>query len=174
MDKVIKRVSRSVGAVAALSALLAVSAAVAAPAGKLPKEGAWFYDSTGSMSQRDALFLAYVNVSAVPGKSFIYHLAVTVIGPCKGKDGRIGRDNFVGGATDTGRSIKIPIKPDGRFSATFKLIGDTGGPGTGTVKGVFNGIRVSGTVTAHMHDPNYGDCKGTGRFVRAKGTPIFG
>ena len=40
------------------------------------------------------------------------------------------------------------------------------------VEGAFDGKLVSGTVTVHNPHTAYGDCKGTGKFIRAKGVRI--
>jgi hypothetical protein len=31
---------------------------------------------------------------------------------------------------------------------------------------------MSGTVTLHMHDPAWGDCRGTAKFVRINGVRV--
>jgi|GEM_PF-6923569 len=154
-------------AVSALATLLVASAALA---GKLPAKGIWFYDNTPTMKTTAGYveFKAYLRV--ITGKSSIYSFdAVVIGGTCTMKNGRTVPDSLVGGSVV---KTLIPVKPNGSFSATRTAVGDTGGKGTLIVKGVVNGIYVTGTVTAHMHDPNWGDCKGTGKFVRAKGTQI--
>lgn len=154
-------------AVSALAALLAVAAAVA---GKLPKAGDWDYEGNGG-PQGNATLSAWLHV--IPGKSSIYSLTTIIIGgTCKMKDGRIVRDHPVGASTAATLKVVIPVKADGSFSGTRNAVGDTGGKGTVRVKGVFNGVHVSGTVTAHMHDPVWGQCQGTGKFVRVKGTKV--
>jgi hypothetical protein len=154
----------------ALAVLIALTAASAALAGKLPGDGDWSYDSASNMKSAPGyvVFKAYLRVDA--GKASVYSLSAIVLGgTCKMKNGTIVKDSLVGG--DVVRT-QIAVKPDGSFVGTRTARGDTGGKGSLTVRGVFTGARVSGTVTAHMHDPNWGDCRGTGKFVRAKGVRI--
>jgi hypothetical protein len=153
-----------------VSALVALPIASAASVGKLPAEGVWLYDTSSNMKSAAGyvVFKAYLRVEA--GKTSVYSFdAVVLGGVCKMKSGKIVRDSLVGGSVVR---THIPVRADGSFSGTRTAVGDTGGKGTLTVKGVFTGARVSGTVTAHMHDPNWGDCKGTGKVVRAKGMRI--
>jgi hypothetical protein len=158
-----------------LCAALAVSAVPAlvpssALAGKLPKQGIWFYDSTPTMKVTAGYveFRAYLRVGT--GKSSIYSFdAVVIGGTCKMTNGRSVPDSLVGGNV---LKTLVPVKPDGSFSAMRSAVGDTGGKGTLIVRGVITGAHVTGSVTAHMHDPNWGDCRGTGKFVLAKGNQI--
>lgn len=150
--------------------LTAVRPTTAAPANKLPGEGIWSYDHGPTMpaTGKYATFQAYLRVS--PGKSNIYSFSVVVIGgTCKQKDGQTITGELVGGSA---AKTLIPVKPDGSFSATRNAVGDeTGSKGTVRFKGVFNGIHVNGTITAHMHYPALGDCQGTGKF-QSKGVRI--
>jgi hypothetical protein len=155
-------------AVSLLGALLVTSVAVA---GKLPGQGDWLYDSAPTMKSTAGyvVFKAYLRVGDA-GKASVYSFdAVVLGGTCTMKNGKIVHDSLVGGNVV---KTQIPVRAGGSFAGTRTAVGDTGGKGTLTVKGVFTGTRVSGTVTAHMHDPNWGDCKGTGKFVRATGVRI--
>lgn len=162
--------ARGLYAALAVSALAALFVASATLAGKLPAEGIWLYDNTPSMKTTAGYveFQAYLRV--ISGKSTIYSFTAVVIGgTCKQKNGKTVPDSLVGGQV---LKTLIPVKPNGNFSATRTAVGDTGGKGTLIVKAVVNGTSMTGTVTAHMHDPVWGDCKGAGKFVRAKGTQI--
>jgi hypothetical protein len=152
--------------------LTAVRPTAAAPANRnLPAEGIWSYDNIATVksAEGNAIFNAYLRV--IPGKSNIYSLKGAVLGgTCKRKD---GRTLPAGGIAYSAVRTLISVKPDGSFSATRNALGDAAGAkGTVTVKGVFDGTHVSGTITAHMHNLVYGDCKGTGKFFRAKGVQI--
>jgi hypothetical protein len=163
-------VARTTKAVLAVSALVALLATSTALAGKLPGTGDWLYDSTSTMKSAAGyvVFKAYVHVDG--GKASVYSFdAIVLGGTCKMKNGKIVRDSLVGGSVVR---TQIAVRPDGSFSGTRTALGDSGGKGTLTVKGVITGARITGTVTAHMHDPNWGDCRGTGKFVRAKGVRI--
>ncbi len=150
--------------------LTAVRPAGAAPsAGKLPAAGDWRYDQvpTANTAGKYAVFDTYLRVT--PGKSSVYSFSVIVIGGTCKKAGRTRTGSLVGGSS--ARTL-IPVEPDGSFSGTRSAVGDeAGSKGTVRFKGVFNGIRVSGTVTAHMHYPVFGDCQGTAKF-RGKGVRI--
>jgi hypothetical protein len=151
--------------------LTAVRPPAAASASKLPAEGIWSYDNTATVkpTEGNAVFRAYLRV--IPGKSNIYSLSGAVLGgTCKRKD---GRTLPAGGMAYSAVRTIIPVKPNGSFSATRNALGDAAGvKGTVTVKGVFAGTHVSGTITAHLLNPVYGDCKATGKFFRAKGVQI--
>jgi hypothetical protein len=150
--------------------LTAVHPAAAAPSNsKLPAAGDWRYDQvpTSNTTGKYAVFDTYLHV--IPGKSSVYSFSVIVIGGTCKKNGRTRTGSLVGGSS--ARTL-IPVKPDGSFSGTRSAVGDeAGSKGTVRFKGVFNGIRVSGTVTAHMHYPVWGDCLGTAKF-RGKGVRI--
>jgi hypothetical protein len=159
--------TKAVLAVSALVTLLATSAALA---GKPPGPGDWLYDSTPTMKSVAgyAVFKAYLRVDG--GKASVYSLDAIVLGGiCKMKNGKLVPGSLVGGSVVR---TQVAVKADGTFSGTRTALGDSGGKGTLTVKGVFTGARLTGTVTAHMHDPNWGDCRGTGKFVRVKGVRI--
>jgi hypothetical protein len=146
--------------------------ATAAFAGALPAQGVWSYDNTPTLKSAagNAMFRGLLRVDSTGGS--VYSVAVIVIGgTCKMKDGRTIHDSPVGGSAATLR-VAIPVKANGSFSGTRNVVGDTGGKGTLLLKGVFAGIHASGTATLHMHDPVWGDCRGSGRFVRAKGTQV--
>ncbi len=150
--------------------LTAIRPPAPVPPNKLPAPGIWRYDqvpSTKFSTGKYAVFQALLRVD--PGKYSVYSFSVVVIGGTCKKGGKIFTDSLVGGSS---ASTLIPVKPDGSFSGTRNAVGDeTGSKGTVRFKGVFNGIRVSGTVTAHMHYPVLGDCQGTAKFV-AKGVRI--
>jgi hypothetical protein len=167
MDKGVKR---TLCAAFAVSALAGVLAATAASAGRLPADGTWVYNNGDNVRPADgnAIFRAYLSVIA--GKSSITSLDGIVFG---GKCKKRGRTRSAGAIAYSAIPTLISVKPDGSFSAIRKARGDaTGVKGTVRVKGVFTGTHVSGTVTAHLHDPNFGDCKGTGRFSRDKATQV--
>jgi hypothetical protein len=166
----VKPFKRALCAAFAASALSGVLVASAASAGKLPADGIWVYNNGDNVRPTDgnAIFRAYLTVAA--GKSNITSLDGIVFG---GKCKKRGRTRPAGSIAYSAIPTLISVKPDGSFSATRKARGDaTGVKGTVKVKGVFNGNRVSGTVTAHMHDPNFGDCTGTGRFSRDQATQV--
>jgi len=151
--------------------LTAVRPPAAAPSSsKLPATGDWFYDevpTSNATGKYASAFQAYLHA----GKSSVYSFSVIIFGATCKKGGRIVTDTLVGGDSAS-IPIPIPVKPDGSFSGTRNAVGDeTGSKGTVRLKGVFNGIHVSGTVTAHMHFPVEGDCQGTAKFV-AKGVRI--
>jgi hypothetical protein len=149
--------------------LTAVRPPAAASASKLPAAGVWRYDQvpTTNATGKYAVFDAYLRTG--PGNSTVYSFSVIIIGGTCKRGGRIFTDSLVGGSS---ASTLIPVKPDGSFSGTRNAVGDeTGSKGIVRFKGVFNGIHVSGTVTAHMHYPVLGDCQGTARFV-GKGVRI--
>jgi hypothetical protein len=151
--------------------LTAVRPTAVAPANRnLPAAGVWRYDqvpTTKFSTGKYAVFQALLRVN--PGNDSVYSFSVVVIGGTCKRGGKIFTDSLVGGSST---STLIPVKPDGSFSGTRNAVGDeTGSKGTVRFKGVFNGIRVSGTVTAHMHYPVLGDCQGTAKFV-AKGVRI--
>jgi hypothetical protein len=130
---------------------------------KLPAVGIWSYDHGPNLKATGAyaIFQAYLNVS--PGKYDIYGFSVVAVGGTCKKDGRTDTGQLVGGSVT---HTRIAVKPNGSFSATRNAVGDeTGSKGTVRLKGVFNGVRVSGTATVHMHFPVLGDCQGTGKFV---------
>jgi hypothetical protein len=132
-------------------------------ANKLPAAGIWSYDHgpTLKATGKYAIFQAYLNVS--PGKYDIYGFSVVVVGGTCKKDGRTDSYQLVGGSVT---KTRIAVKPNGSFSATRNAVGDEpGSKGTVRIKGVFDGIHVSGTATAHMHFPVLGDCQGSGKFV---------
>jgi hypothetical protein len=139
--------------------------ASAASAGKLPpQQGAWKYDAPASyrITDRLALFRAYVKVT--PDKPNIYAMDGTVFGGVCTKGGRTVKQPIVWAALHL--RVVVPIKPDGSFAGTRSVVGDaTGTRGTISAKGVFNGTRVTGTVAEHLHDPDWGECTGTGKFV---------
>jgi len=149
--------------------LTAVRPPAAAPsASKLPAAGDWRYDQVPTKATgKYAVFDVYLR--AIPGKSSVYSFSVIIIGGTCKKGGRTFTDSLVGGSS--ARTL-IPVKPDGSFSGTRNAVGDeTGSKGTVRFKGAFDGIHVSGTVTAHMHYPVLGDCQGTAKF-RGKGVRI--
>jgi hypothetical protein len=136
---------------------------------KLPAAGDWRYDQvpTSNTKGEYAVFDTYLHV--IPGKSSVYSFSVIVIGGTCKKGGRTRTGSLVGGSS--ARTL-IPVKSDGSFSGTRSAVGDeAGSKGTVRFKGVFTGVRVSGTVTAHMHYPVWGDCLGTAKF-RGKGVRI--
>ena len=141
----------------------------AVSANKLPPQGDWRYDQvpTTNATGKYAVFDVYLH--AITGKSSVYSFSVIIIGGTCKKGGRIITDSLVGGSS--ARTL-IPVKPGGSFSGTRNAVGDeAGSKGTVRFKGVFDGIHVSGTVTAHMHYPVLGDCQGTAKF-RGKGIRI--
>src|SRR4051794_3925633 len=148
-----------------LAMSLLVSVALA---GKLPGEGVWIYDNGDTVTAKDgrAIFRAYVRVEA-KGTSIFSVDGILFGGKCR----KGGRSNPAGSmAYDLASKPEIRVHPDGSFSATRKAVGDaTGVKGKVKVKGVFNGTRVSGRVTVHLHNPNFGDCRGRGKFAGAKG-----
>ena len=139
-----------------------------AAASKLPAAGDWRYDQVSTRATGTyAVFDVYLH--AIPGKSSVYSFSVIVVGGTCKRGGRTFTGSLVGGSS---ASTKIAVKPDGSFSGTRSAVGDeTGSKGTVRFKGVFDGTRVSGTVTAHMHYPVLGDCQGTNTF-RGKGVRI--
>ena len=148
--------------------LTAVRPPAAPSANKLPAEGDWRYDQVPTKATgKYAVFDVYLR--AIPSKSSVYSFSVIIIGGTCKKGGRTFTDSLVGGSS---ASTLIPVKPDGSFSGTRSAVGDeTASKGTVRFKGVYNGIHVSGTVTAHMHYPVLGDCQGTAKF-RGKGVRI--
>jgi hypothetical protein len=134
-------------------------------AGKLPpQQGTWRYDAPASfrITNQLALFRAYVKV--VPSRPNIYAMDGTVFGGVCTKGGRTVKQPIVWAALHP--RLVIPVKPDGSFAGTRSVVGDaTGTKGTVSVKGVFNGTHVTGTVNEHLHDPNWGECIGTGKFT---------
>ena len=170
----VKTLERSLCAVFAVSVLAGLLVASAALAGRLPASGIWRYDNrpTVKTTNGNAVFQALIVVE--PGKSNIREIAGEVIGAtCKTKDGRTIRDAIAAFHLNGYTRAVISVRPDGSFSATKKSDSDVSRGGTFTVKGVIRGKYVSGTVTAHEpHNAVWGDCKGTGKFVRAKGEQI--
>ena len=148
--------------------LTAVRASAGVSASKLPAEGDWRYDQVSTKAtSKYAVFDVYLH--AIPGKSSVYGFSVIIIGGTCKKGGRTINDSLVGGSS--ARTL-IPVTPGGSFSGTRNAVGDeTGSKGTVRFKGVFDGVHVSGTVTAHMHYPVLGDCQGTAKF-RGKGVQI--
>jgi len=154
---------------------------VASSAGaRLPGASDWNYDvPTGTaISQSDqrngALVSAYVRFSG-DGRGFIYAFDVTIYrGTCK-KGGQVQTDTPIGGTRAGGPDgpghLRIPIRSDGRFSGRANVINDKG---VATIKGqiIDGGARMTGTVTAHVHNSAWGDCTGSGKIVHAKGTRI--
>ena len=170
---------RTAGGVSAIA--LAISMLVASSAGaRLPGASDWNYDvPTGTaISQSDqrngALVSAYVRFSG-DGRGFIYAFDVTIYrGTCK-KGGQVQTDTPIGGTRAGGPDgpghLRIPIRSDGRFSGRANVINDKG---VATIKGqiIDGGARMTGTVTAHVHNSAWGDCTGSGKIVHAKGTRI--
>jgi hypothetical protein len=147
-----------------LVALTVPLAAAGAHAGKLPaQEGDWLYDAPSAFKVTDklALFRAYVHVTSdAPG---IYGMDGTLFGGVCKKNGQARKQPIVWAALHL--RVLVGVKADGSFSGTRSVIGDaTGTKGSVTVKGVFNGKHVTGTVVEHLHDPNWGACSGTGKF----------
>jgi hypothetical protein len=163
---------RRAGRVAlAVSVVLALVAATAALAGRLPAQGTWRYDNTATLKSVEGTAQFRVFVHVLASKANIYSLDGIVIGgTCKGKD---GETHSAGATAFSAVRTLVSVKRDGSFSAARNVVGDaTGVKGTAKVKGVFNGAYVSGTVSVHMRNPIFGDCKATGKFVRAKGERI--
>jgi hypothetical protein len=83
----------------------------------------------------------------------------------------------MGGSTNspfepgTPGSLMIPVRSDGRFSGTAKVINDKG---TATITGRINGTKMTGTVRLHVHSVAWGDCKGGGKMVHLRGYRIVG
>jgi hypothetical protein len=151
--------------------LTAVRPPAAVAPNKLPAPGIWLYDippnSTLPALGTYATVQAYLNVG--PGKYDIYSFAVIVNGGTCKKDGRTDTNQLVSG---TSAKTFIAVKPDGSFSATRNAVSDeSGSKGTVQLKGVFNGVHVSGKATVHMHYPVFGDCRATGKF-QSKGVRI--
>jgi hypothetical protein len=141
--------------------------AAATASGALPAPGVWIYDNheTAGGKPGSAIFRAYVKVGPTPN---IYSIDGILIGGKCRKRGHTQPAGSIGySAVNTRR---IPVAADGKFAATRKAVGDaTGVKGAIKVKGVIDGKRMSGTISVHLHNPVFGDCRGHGRFARAKG-----
>jgi hypothetical protein len=140
-------------------------------AGALPAPGTWEYDNQATVNAKpgNATFRAYVHVA--PPASNIYSVDGILIGGKCRKGGRTSPAGTIGYSAINTK--KIPVGTDGKFAATRKARGDaTGVKGKIRVKGLFSGKRVSGRVTVHLHNPVFGDCRGSGKFKRAKGEEI--
>src|SRR4051812_40923709 len=163
--------ARALCGVLVAAVLAGLIAAAIASAGRVPAPGIWTYDNGDRVTATagHAIFRAFLRVT--PAGSSIFSLDGIVIGGKCRKHGRTSPAGAIGySAVNT---KKIAVHADGSFSATRKAVGDaTGVKGTVKVKGVFNGTRVSGKVTAHLRNPNFGDCRGSGRFSRAKGERV--
>ena len=157
--------------ISAVAALLVTSVAGAG----LPKQGYWIYDiPTGTVFAKSETaptsFSAYVEFRG-DGTGFIYPFSVITNGTCKQKNGHL-RSQIMGGATPSTRdpdapgTLKIPVRPDGRFSGTAKVIDDKG---TATIAGRIIGTKMTGTVSVHVHNVVWGDCKGGGKMVHLRG-----
>ena len=149
--------------------LTAIRPPAAVPPNKLPAPGIWVYDHGSTLPALGAYATvqAYLNVS--PGKYDVYSFAVVVSGGTCKKDGRTETGQLVSGSS---AKTLIAVKPNGSFSATRNAVSDeSGSKGTVQLKGVFNGVHVSGRATVHMHYPVYGDCRATGKFA-SKGVRI--
>ena len=137
-------------------------------AGSLPATGTWLYD-TPSSKAGNTTFQAYVNVE--PAASDIYAFNGILLGGRCRKGGHSRPAGSIG--YSAAKTKKISVGPDGRFAATRRVVGDaTGVKGSVRLKGVVDGSRMSGTVKVHMHNPVFGDCRGKGKFSRAKGELI--
>jgi hypothetical protein len=158
-------------ALSVFAALLAASVAVAG----LPKDGDWIYDvPTGTVFGKSETsptsFSAHVEFTG-DGRGFIYAFSVVTHGTCKQKNGQL-RAQIMGGDTLSSRvpgapgTLRIPVRPDGRFSGTAKVINDKG---TAAVTGRINGTKMTGTVKVHVHSAAWGDCKGAGKMVHLHG-----
>jgi hypothetical protein len=168
-----KRITGLLIAIAAIAALLGASVAGAG----LPKEGDWIYDIPtgtvfGKTETAPTIFSAYVEFSG-DGTGFIYAFSVVTHGTCT-KNGHV-RAQIMGGDTPSSRgpgtpgSLKIPVRPDGRFSGTAKVINDKG---TATVTGRIVGTKMTGSVKVHVRNVTWGDCKGAGKLVHLHGYPV--
>ena len=144
-----------------------------AVAGTPPPDGIWRYDNAPTLSttRGDALFQTLVSFE--PGQRNIRSIqGVVMHGTCKEKDGRTLHDALVDFSVNGYTKGIISVRPDGTFAGTLMSMTDTGTHGTVVVKGAFNAKLVSGTVTVHNPHTAYGDCRGTGKFIRAKGVRI--
>jgi hypothetical protein len=160
-----KHASRVAATVFVLGALLAASTADA----RLPGYSDWVYDT--KVPSGGTVFRAMVEFNG-KGSGFIYSVdAVLVHGRCKTTKGRVFTEMLVGGGNGSypGGPFNIPIKPNGRYSGAKHVINDTG---TMTLKGVFTGTKMSGTVTLHVHNSAWGDCRATGKFAHVQGVRI--
>lgn len=160
----------------AAEALVGLPAASATSSGWLPAEGSWEYDNTKTLKVAPGTveFRGLAYVWAGNRKSGFVEVDGWVNGGmCKSASGRPVRGSVVSFALNGYTKFVVAIKRDGTFSATKHSDRDVSRGATFTLKGVVHGKYVTGTVTAHTpHDAVYGDCKATGKFVRAKGIKI--
>jgi hypothetical protein len=155
----------------AASALACLLGASIAFAGTLPAAGVWIYDNGDTVSAKpgNAIFKAYLRVT--PTGSRIESIDGILIGGKCRKNGRTQDAGTIGYSAV--KKIPIHVNADGTFAATRKAVGDaTGVKGKLRAKGTFTRNRVSGRVTVHLHNPNFGDCRGSGKFSRAKGEQV--
>jgi hypothetical protein len=168
------RITGWLTAISAVAALLVTSVAGAG----LPKQGDWIYDiPTGTVFGKSetapTTFRAYVHFSG-DGTGFIYSFSVITHGTCKQRNGQL-RAQIMGGDTPSSAvpgapgTLKIPVRADGRFSGTAKVINDKG---TATVTGRIIGTKMTGTVRVHVHNVVWGDCKGAGKLVHLHGYKV--
>ena len=154
-----------------LSALSVLLVAAAAFAGTLPAAGTWVYDNSATVKSTPghASITAYVRISDSE-RSVTSFDGIVIGGKCR-KGGHVSPAGTIGFSMKKNKVIEIGTS--GRFSATRKAVGDaTGVKGSVKVKGVIEGTKLSGKVTAHLHNPNFGDCRGSGKFSRAKGEQV--
>jgi hypothetical protein len=160
----------------ALAVSLAAGA-VRAGAG-LPKQGDWIYDVPtgtvfGKTETAPTSFSAYVEFRG-DGTGFIYSFSVITFGSCTQKNGRVTHSSM-GASTPSVRApgapgtLKIPVRRDGRFSGTAKVIDDKG---TAAITGRIIGTKMTGTVRVHVHNSVWGDCKGGGKMVHLHGYKV--
>lgn len=149
-----------------LSVIAGLAGTAVALAGTLPGMGGWYYNhDIGSGRAGRAEMQLSLNVRS-DGASVGGIQAVIIGGKCR-KHGRTRRAGLVSVSESAG-TPPIPVKPDASFSATFRVdnLNDSVGHGTASIKGVFHGTRVSGTIKVmRLHDAIFGTCKGTGRFT---------
>lgn len=162
-------------AVRAVLVALAVATTCAGPvalAGSLPGAGVWFFDNTANVNTADghAIFRAYLRIDPARPTT-LYSFDATVFGAKCKKNGRTLVQPIA--LASKANKANVTVRPDGTFAATRKVTGDALHVyGTATVRGTFTGARLSGKVVAHLHNPIWGDCRGTGRFSRAQGKLI--
>jgi hypothetical protein len=170
---------RIAGGAAAIVVVISMLAASAADA-RLPGASNWSYDiPTGTfISQSEFAHGASFNaLVAFPGDGtgFIYSFGITIYRSTCKKDGRSYSSTLIGGyragGPDGPGHLEIPIRSDGRFSGRANVIDDKG---VATIKGQISagGKRMTGTVTLRTHNDVWGDCKGSGKILHAKGVRV--
>lgn len=149
----------------ALAAIAALIAAAVAVAGSLPGQGPWYYNHDIGASKRGRAQMQ-LSLSVQSDGAFVGQIQVVFIGGKCTKHGRTRRAGLVSFSEGAG-TPPIRVNADASFSARFRVdnLNDETGHGTASIRGVFNGTRVSGTVkVSHLRDRIFGTCRATGKF----------